>query len=158
MEEMNGAKGGRHQTTQKFEKGMSGLDEHVSAIHPTLTATLNGQKVRIMIDTGASSSYICTEMITRLGLKPIRKEKRNIEQMYGTVNRVVELYNINIKSDVLDFGINLNCINSEKTEVTTVPNPQIEQLKMDHPRLRRLHFGDEKAHEEMLPVHIILES
>lgn len=44
-----------------------------------------------MIDTGATSSYICSDIVTELNLTPTRKEKRCIEQMYGTVNKVVEV-------------------------------------------------------------------
>ena len=52
-----------------LQKGMSGTHLAVCAIHSTLYTYVNGEKVGIMIDTGASSSYICSDMIALLGLK-----------------------------------------------------------------------------------------
>ena len=67
-------------------------------IHPTVVAKIKDKRVRIMLDSGAGSSYICTELLTLLNLKPIRKEKKCIEQMYGTINKEVEVYKVKISS------------------------------------------------------------
>ena len=58
-----------------IERGMGGTHPAFCAIHSTLHACVNGEKVQIMIDAGASSSYICSDLITLLGLKPSQKEK-----------------------------------------------------------------------------------
>ena len=50
------------------------------------------------MDTGATSSYVYTDLVTKLGIKPVRREQRRIEQMYGTMRKTVEVYNITIKS------------------------------------------------------------
>ncbi|CAB4044886.1 Hypothetical predicted protein, partial [Paramuricea clavata] len=47
-----------------MEKSMSSTLQNTSAIHPTLLANVEGKQVRLMIDTGESSSYICTDVIT----------------------------------------------------------------------------------------------
>eukprot|EP00794_Sanderia_malayensis_P020998 gene20998-23050_t len=88
--------------TQGSEKNMSASSRETRTIHATLMAKVNGQEARILIDTGASSSYVCSDLISKLSLKPARTETRCIEQMYGTVTRQVEIYNVNIKSLVRD--------------------------------------------------------
>ena len=140
-----------------MEKGMSSTLQNTSAIHPTLLANVEGKQVRLMIDTGASSSYICTDVITKLGLQPARKEKRCIEQMYGSMTKVVEVYNVTVKSTIgNEFKIDLECINAEKPILTHLPNPNVEQVKRKQPRLRRLNISEEKSTGDTLPVHIML--
>ena len=80
-----------------------------------------------------------------------------IEQLYGTVDKQVEIYTVQLRSTVIDsFIIQLQCINAEKPVITYLPNPRIPELKQKHNRLRRLTFSDESSAEEKLPVHIIL--
>ncbi|CAB4034596.1 Pro-Pol poly [Paramuricea clavata] len=120
-------------------------------------STIPGKQVRLMIDTGASSSYICTDVITELGLQPARKERRCIEQMYGSMTKVVEVYNVTVKSTIgNEFKVDLECINAEKSILTHLPNPNVEQVKRKQPRLRRLNISEEKSTGDTLPVHIML--
>ena len=93
------------------------------------------------MDSGASSSYICTSLITQLRLKPVGVKTKNIEQMYGTVKRRVKIF---------------KCINGEKDILTYLPNPRIKALKAKCSRFSGLTFGDENTEEDRLPVHIIL--
>ena len=118
---------------------------------------VNGQEARIMIDTGAGSSYVCSDLITRLEILPIRQETRCIEQMYGTVTRRVDIYSINIGSAFVGgFTFVVNCINAERDVLTSLPNPRIKDLKREYPRLRKLQLSDEEESADQLPVHIIL--
>ena len=106
---------------------MSASSIESSTINGTVKATINGHGVRIMIDTGASSSYICSDLVTTLSLKTIRKETRCIEQMYGTITRRVEIYEIKIKSTAVEgFSFIVNCINAEKGVLTCLPNPRVK--------------------------------
>lgn len=139
------------------EKGMSNTNGETGVLHPSITATIEKEPVRIMIDTGASSSYICTEVITKLNLKPIRREHRNIEQMYGTVRKIVEIYKVTLQSQIDNgFSVEIECINAEKDVLTTLPNPNIKGLKERLPRLRRLSFTEESNKGRNVPIHIIL--
>ena len=143
--------------TQDSEKNMSASSRETRTIHATLMAKVNGQEARIMIDTGASSSYVCSDLISKLSLKPARTETRCIEQMYGTVTRQVEIYNVNIKSLVRDdFNFDVNCINAEKGVLTYLPNPEVRKLKQRFRRLKRLEFSDEATTAKQLPIHVIL--
>ena len=88
------------------------------------------------MDTGATSSYVCTDLITKLGIKPVRREQRCIEQMYGTMKKTVEVCNITIKSKVIEgFQPKVDCINAEKDILTHVQNPKITRIKNQNPRI-----------------------
>ena len=126
-------------------------------MHPTVMAEVNGMKVRVMLDSGAGSSYICTELIRTLQLKPVRREKKHIEQLYGTVHRDVEIHKLKLKSLMFDhFTIDIECANAEKGVLTTLPDPQLKVIKNRNPRLRRLTFTDDEQSSSFRPVHIIL--
>ena len=139
------------------EKNMSASTWSTSTLHATVRAMVNGQEARIVIDTGAGSSYVCSDLIARLGISPIRQETRCIEQMYGTVTRRVDIYSLTMESAVVDgFNFVVDCLNAEKDVLTSLPNPRIKDLKRKYPRLRKLQLSDEDEMADQLPVHIIL--
>ena len=128
-----------------------------TTLHATLMAKVKGIPVRIMVDSGASSSYICTSLLTKLRLKPVSLETRNIEQMYGTIQRRVQVFKVTVQSNAVDgFRFDLKCINGEKDMLTYLPNPRIKTLKKKYKRFRCLKFSDEDTEEDKLPIHIIL--
>ena len=93
---------------------------HESALHPMSIVTVNSCDVRMMIDSGAGSSYISTTMIRILKLKPVKTETRVIEQMYGAITRKIEIYNITLCSkENLDFTMTIECVNVEKDVLTS---------------------------------------
>ena len=133
-----------------------GTCETKSVIHPTVFCDVNGVKARALIDTGAGSSYISTYLIKKLNSKPLRKEKRLIEQMYGTVEKIAEIHKIKITSSVVDnFSMVVPCINAEKEVLTYLPNPNIPELKEKNTKLKRIPFADENTTKDYLPVHVI---
>ena len=147
---------GEQATNRPQEKGMRAMEEKTT-IHATLVAKINGIDARIMLDSGAGSSYICTSLIRQLGIHPFKTERRVIEQMYGTVVKQVELYRVTVTSKAIDgLKMELKCINGEKDVLTFLANPNISRIKERHRRLRRLQFSDEGTTDCMLPVHIIL--
>ena len=98
---------------------------------------VNGHEVRIMTDNGSSSSYVCSSLITALDLQPLRKETRCIEQMFGTVTKMVELCNNKIKSTTGNhFSLDLSCINGERDVLKYLPNPRIKLLKRHQRQLK----------------------
>ena len=62
-----------------LEKGY-GAKEVITIIHASVIARVNGVQARLMVDTGAGSSYICTDVITKVDTKPCRVERRVIKQ------------------------------------------------------------------------------
>ena len=134
-----------------------GVVDTQTTLHATVIAKINGVQARIMLDSGAGSSYISSNLLTELNLKPYKSERRIIEQMYGTVNREVEIYKVNLESNVIEgFGIELHCINAEKPVLTHLPNPRIAELKKANHRIKRLNFSEEAVTDPNLPVHVIL--
>ena len=143
--------------SSRVEKSMSSLMTQASTLHPTLLAKVGSETVRVMFDSGAGSSYVCTEVITKLNLRPTRKEQRCIEQMFGTTKRNVEVYSVTIESLAVEgFSLEVECINAEKDVLTHLPNPRIEALKKQQCRLRRLEFSEEGTESDSIEVHIIL--
>ena len=50
--------------------------------------------------------------------------------MYGTMKKTVEVYNITIKSSVIErFQLKVDCINTENNVLTHVQNPKITKIK-----------------------------
>ena len=122
-----------------------------------MVAKVNWIPARIILDSGAGSSYISANLLTKLNLKPYQVERKIIEQMYGRVDKRVEIYKVRVESNVIDvFGIELQFINADKLVLTHLPNPRIPELKTKYPRLKRQAFSDETASQGKLPVHIIL--
>ena len=107
--------------------------------------------------TGATSSYVFTDLITKLGIKPVSRQQRCIEQMYGTMKKTVEVYNITIKSSVIEgFQLKVDCINTENNVLTHVQNPKITKIKNQNPRIRGLCFLEERETQDLLFIHIML--
>ena len=76
-----------------------------TTIHPTVIAKVKGEKPKIMLDTGAENSNICTNLLTKLKLKPTQKEHKSIEQLFGTVDNRVEIYNLTLELiTILEFA------------------------------------------------------
>ena len=128
----------------KLEEGKLkslGTFETKSVIHPTIICDVNGVKARALIDTGAGRSYISTYLIKKLNSKPLRREKRLIEQMYGSV--------------VDNFGMVVPCINAEKEVLMYLPNLNIPELKGKNTEVKRIPFADENTTKDYLPVHAI---
>jgi hypothetical protein len=163
MDEMKGEKGyagiqcANGQGQEPTDRLLGATQGNRATVHPTLHAKIGIETARIMIDTGASSSYICSDLITKLRLVPTRKEKRRIEQMYGTVDKVVEFYEVTLESlAVSGYEITIECINAEKEVLTTLPNPRITDLKRRNPKLKRVSLCKEKTTSECMPVHVML--
>ena len=102
-----------------------------------MVAKVNGVQVQIMLDSGAGSSYISANLLTKLKIKPCQTERRVIQQMYGTVDKQVEIYKVRVESNAIeDFGMELESINAEKPALTYLPNPKIPDLKQRKHRIR----------------------
>ena len=98
---------------------MSAVMNHTSTLHATVLAKIGEEEVRVMFDSDAGSpagsSYLCIDVITKLNLKPARKEQRCIEQMYGTMRKIVEVYSVAVHSlAVKEFSIDVKCIKRRK--------------------------------------------
>ena len=130
-----------------------------SVVHPSAVILVKNQETRVVIDTLSSSNYIGSELISKLNLKPKRKERRDIEQMFGDVSKLVEIYEVELQSKSKDFHMTMECINIERDIITQLPNPEIAELKKKQPQLRRIRFSEEDSKDskaKLLPVQILL--
>ena len=110
--------------------------QNMCTLHATVIAKVGGLQARIMLDSGAGSSYISSSLLTELNLKPYRTKRRVIEQMYGTVEKLVEIYKVRVESNAIEgFELELRCINAEKPVLTHLPNPRISELKKANYRI-----------------------
>ena len=134
-----------------------GANDHHKTLLFSAPAKVHGVQTRIMLDSGAGSSYISANLMTKLNIKPCRTESRVFEQMYGTVDKRDETYKVHVESNIIDsFGVELQCVSAEKPVLTYLPNPKLSELKEHNHRIRRLVFSEEQATAEKLPVHTIL--
>ena len=133
------------------------MTEISSKIHPTFPAIVREETIRIIVDNKSSSSYVCTYLIKKLGIKPVRREQRCINQISGTMKKTVEVYNVTIKSSVIEgFYFKIEFINAEKDIQTHVHNPKIARIKNQNSRIRGLSFQKEGETQDLLLVHIML--
>ena len=84
-------------------------------------------------------------------------EQCGIKQIYGTMKKTVEVYNITIQSSVTaEFQLKAYCINAEKDVPTHHQNRKIIKIKNQIPRIRGLCFQEEGETQDFLPAHIML--
>lgn len=63
-------------------------------------------------------------------MKPIRRQKKAIDQLYGTINKTVEIYNIKLSSLFFeDFTKKIKCANAEINIMTYSTIGDIKQVK-----------------------------
>ena len=70
--------------------------ERKGVVYPIVTAEVNGIKCRALLDTGAGSSYALSTLLDRLQLRPIHQEFKRIEMMFGTSNKAINIYGLQI--------------------------------------------------------------
>lgn len=89
----------------------------------------------MMFDSGARSSYLCIDVVTKLNLRPVRKEHHVIEQMLEPQGGTMT-YSVTESYVVEGFSLEVECINAEKGILTYLPNPNVQALRKQHGRLR----------------------
>ena len=68
-----------------------GANDLQTTLHFSVLIKVNSVQTRIMLDSGAGSSYISANLLNKLNIKPCRTESRVIEEMYGTMDGRVEI-------------------------------------------------------------------
>ena len=77
----------------------------------------------------------------KLIVKLICKDKRNIEQLYGTFKRAVEIFKVILQLLLFEmFFTKRECVNTEKEILIYLPNPIISEIYRMFPQLRILQF------------------
>ena len=109
-----------------------------------------------MVDTAATISYVYTNLITKLGINPVRREQHCIEQMYRAIKER-KLYSTAIRSSVIEgFQLKVGCINAEKDVLTHDQNSEITRIKNQNTRIGGLRFQEEGETQDLFPVYVML--
>ena len=122
-------------------------------IHPTLVVVANGEKIRVMLDTGYGSSFASSTFIKHLGIRPSHWECKNIETMTTTMHQRLPIYYKKIWSIDGKQGLDVKLTMLDKPVVTMLNNPRIEKLKNQYPCLRALQFDNEDDQDQH-PIHL----
>ena len=51
----------------------------------------NKKKNLVLFLTLDQEVYVCTKLLTKLKLEPIKREKKTIEQLHGSANKNIEI-------------------------------------------------------------------
>ena len=81
------------ESSGEYEK-FYGVVDSQTTLHAPVIANINGVQVQIMLDSGAGSSHIHSDLLTKLNRKPCRTERGGIEQTYGTFYKHLEIYTL----------------------------------------------------------------
>ena len=129
--------------------------ERKGVVYPMVTVDVNGVKCRALLDTGAGSSYASSTLLNCLHLRPIRQQFKRIEMMFGTSNKAIDIYGLQIRSVDGKFTLEAEVNKVDRKELLTLENPKCAEIVAQFSHLKGVttNDNDEKA---MLPVHLIL--
>eukprot|EP00795_Rhopilema_esculentum_P004345 gene4345-20561_t len=147
----------RHHTSicdKKPEQVLLATGEQ-GVIYPIVIVSVNGVKCRALLDTGAGSSYISDKLVNILGKRPVSKQNRQIDMMLSTVNRQIEIYNVEVQNLKGDFKLEIDVSKVDREVLVSVKNPRYQDVLKKYPHLQGVTMDDVDQKPE-LPVHVIL--
>ena len=152
---------GKHHTSicdkkESREPGTTAnLSGDSSVIHPVIVITMGGYKLRALLDSDASHSYVSSTAIELIKAKVKSMSLRQIAMLTGVETRTMQVYKVVMRSVTGDFSLNVNVTKIEKRKMLTLDNPRYSDLVKSHPHLRGVEMenSDTKAR---LPVHVII--
>ena len=123
-------------------------------VYPVVVVEVEGIMCRVLLDTGAGSSYASVTLIER---QPDHKENKKIEMMMTSTSQRIEMYK------TCEFPISretsaclLSWVKLLKVSCAlTVPNPRYTEVVSQHQHLRGVIMDDEDT-KQQLPIHVIL--
>ena len=124
-------------------------------IYPIVIVTVNGVRCRALLDTGAGSSYISEKLVSILGKRLILKQNRQIDMMLSTVNKKIEIYQVEIQNLQGDFKLEVEASKVDREELLSVKNPKYQHVVKKYKHLHTVTMDDISEKTE-LPVHLIL--
>ena len=131
------------------------VKENQETIHPTLVAQCQGQKFRILLDTGAGNSFVSSTFISQVNVRPAYWETKSLETMTTTVKQKLLVCNLTIQSIDGTFTVPIKVNKLDCPVLATLSNPRISQLKSKYPHLDGITFDNEDDKLQH-PIHVIL--
>ena len=104
-----------------------------------------------LLDTGAGSSYASSTLFDGLQLRPIRQELKRIEMMFGTTNKAINIYGLQIRSLDGKFSFQAEVNKVDRKELLTLENPKCTEMVEQFSYLRGVTIQDD-SEKLMLPM------
>ncbi|XP_065058645.1 uncharacterized protein LOC135686359 [Rhopilema esculentum] len=124
-------------------------------VHPVVIVKVEGVLCRALLDTGAGSSYVSSQLIEKVAKQPIKREQRQIDMMMSTKIAKIEIYNLRVESKDQSFSLNLDVSKVNRKELLTVPNPNYGEMTKKFSHLKGVYM-EERSDKEALPIHLII--
>ena len=107
-------------------------------VYPMVTVDVNGVKCWALLDTGAGSSYVSSTLPDCLHLRPIRQQFKRIEIMFGTSNKAIDIYGLQIRSVDGKFILEAEVHEVDHKELSTLKNPKCTEIMAQFSYLNKL--------------------
>eukprot|EP00794_Sanderia_malayensis_P008645 gene8645-biopygen6924 len=148
----------RHHTSicdkKQSETAMTATNEK-AVVHPVVVVKVEGIKCRALLDTGASNTYVSSTIVELAKKKPIKREHKSVEMMLGTVNKTINIYEIEISDINRNFVIKSEVNGVERPNLLQLPNPNYGEVIKANKHLTGVNM-DDTDRKETLPIHVIL--
>ena len=126
-----------------------------AVVYPVVVVKIDGIVCRALLDTGAGSSYISSELARRLEKRPVRVDHKQIETMLRTVTTKIEVYDVQLSNSRDSFSFNVEVSKVDKPVLISLPNPHYDDIIKQYPHLKEVQMEDADT-KDYLPVHVIL--
>ena len=114
-----------------------------------VTVDVNGVKCRALLDTGAGSSYASSTLLDRLYFRPLRQQFKCIEMMFGTSNKAVDIYGLQIRSVDGKFTLEAEVNKVDRKELLTLENPKCAEIVAQFSHLKGVTTNDNDEKHSM---------
>ena len=109
----------------------------------------NGIHIRALVVNSAGRSYASAALINCIGTSTARREPRQIEMLFHTTSRNIEVHNLTISNQEGSFNLNVDIHKAEKDIILVTVT-----LLQSYNHLRGVFIDDVDTKAE-LPVHIV---
>ncbi len=124
-------------------------------VFPIVVVRVNGITCRVLIDSGASSSYASAKLINLFNIKPSEIKRQRVDMLMSSCSSLMESYDVNISATDESYSMNVNVTKVEKGQLLSVNNPEYRKLKQRYEHLKPVQIDDDDP-KQQLPVHVIL--
>ena len=126
-------------------------------ILPIIPIKVEGIICRMLIDTGAGSSYASGKLIDLLKKKLCEIKTKRVDMLMSSQVTKLEVYDTLIESLDGSFSMSVKLTKVHKGELLTVDNPEYQQLIDNYSHLKGIKLDDFDT-KKQLPVHVVLGS
>jgi hypothetical protein len=126
-----------------------------TVIHPVVVVKVGGMKLRALLDSGASHSYVSARLVELTQASEVKRETRRIATLMGTSTSKFSQYDIRLESVKGNFELDARVTKIEKSELLSLENSHNYELVKNYAHLHDIELVD-VATKQKLPIHMIL--